>query len=252
MVSALIVEDEAAAYENLLAQLNLSDETFDIRGWTRSVSQTKSWLMANPAPDIIFLDVNLYDGCAFDIFHTLTIDTPIIFTTAYDEHAIKAFELNSIAYLLKPIVFFELEKAINKFKRLSYQVDTNFSEKLSNLSNTSNLEATQRFLVYSGNEFCSIPPDNIAYFYSDESSFCVSFEGRTYSTRESLTDIHEKLSNDAFFRINRKVIANRNAIACAKRTLGGKLRVMLTPEPSFSVTVSREKSSIFKRWLNAG
>ena len=254
MPNVLIIEDEQPAYENLKRYIDKYSADYQVLSWLTSIEQSIAWLKVNSAPDVIFLDVQLSDGSAFEIFKQVSIGSPIIFVTAFDEFSLKAFELNSVDYLLKPISLQSVSKALNKFEHYhsTKQVDNKLvNALLADIAKLHN-KFTKRFLVKRAGELISLPATEILYFYTDESTFCVASNARIYSINHSLTKLTELLDPEHFFRLNRKVICHRSAIDTVARSLNNKLNITLINKPDFEVTVSREKTTEFKSWFASG
>ena len=251
MIKTIIIEDEKAAYENLVRFLKHIDPSLEIIGWLKSVEDSIEWFKNNTTPDLVFLDIQLSDGNSFDIFKSIELSCPIIFTTAYDQFALDAFALHSIDYLLKPISKSKLEKAIKKFKTLydrNDQPDLNqLQVLLKTLSHKVNYK--DRFLVKKGDQLLSIGIDMIAYFFVDEITLLVTKEGRKFSLNNTLEKLEKEVNPKSFFRLNRKVIANINAIHQITKLSDSKLKVVLNPRQEFDIYVSKEKAKEFKAWL---
>ncbi len=250
MIKTLIVEDEKAAYENLKRFLEIIDPSIKITAWLKSVDTTVEWLKNNDAPNLIFLDIQLSDGNSFEIFEQVSINSPIIFTTAYDQYALKAFELHSVDYLLKPIAKDRLAKAVDKFKETQKTPSNNLSEinlLIEKLKKEENYK--DRFLVKKGTQLISIPIEKIAYFFVDEITLLTTTDGKKFTINFSLDKLNELLNPKHFFRLNRKVITHYQAINYIARYSDAKLKVMLQPEPNFDIIISKEKASKFKKWL---
>jgi len=251
MTDIVIIEDEMPAYKNLETFITKAGKNYRIIRWLNSVEQAVEWLEENQSPDLIFLDIQLSDGHAFDIFDKVTVQSPVIFSTAYDQYALKAFELNSVDYLLKPLSFEYVKKALEKYQQFhaGRVVDSASVNKAISELKQLKRSYTERFLVRSGDELISLPVDKIAWFYADKSTFCMTVEGRIFSLSGSLRQLETQLDPAQFFRLNRKVITNRKAIHQVKRHFGSKLNIQLEPAAEFKVLVSREKTSVFKRWF---
>jgi len=258
MTNILIIEDERPAYENLMRFIKNASSNHVVVDWLKSVDESIEWFKHNEPPDLIFLDLNLSDGSAFEIFSQFRIHIPIIFSTAYSEYAIKAFELNSVDYLLKPIDFNSVRNALNKFE--AYHLNNNRLSRSQQQVTMDNVisdikflrkKYIESFLVKRGNELIKLPTKNTAYIYFDDVTFCVSDNGRIYSLNHSLVNIISQLDPQHFFKLNRKVICNISAISKVKRSLGGKLTVMLNQRPEFDIFVSRERAAEFKKWFES-
>ena len=250
MTDILIIEDELPAYQNLCRFILKTGGDYQIIDWQKSIEQSVRWLSGNPHPDLIFLDVQLSDGNAFEIFEQVSIQCPIIFSTAFDEYALKAFELNSVDYLLKPITFQTVDKALKKFHRdhASKNADKQLIHNLLRDIAVLQKSYTEKFLVKRGDELISLPSKNIAYFYADEATFCVADNGRIYSLNKSLSHLNESLDPDLFFRLNRKIVCHIDALIDVRRSFGNKLKISLRHAPDFDIFVSREKVTAFKKW----
>ncbi|MBV1911453.1 MAG: response regulator transcription factor [Kangiellaceae bacterium] len=246
----LIIEDEEPAYKNLKRFVEESSGNYEIVDWIKSIDECVLWFSTNTAPDLVFLDIQLSDGSAFEIFNRIKIHTPIIFSTAYDEFAINAFKLNSVDYLLKPTSFDSVNKALIKYNRyhINGRQDNQSLTPLLNSIQTVFEQYASSFLVKRGTELIKLPVKNIAYIYADESTFCVADNSRIYSLNKSLINVMDLLEPKYFFKLNRKVICNSRAIINVKRGFGNKLVITLTHQPDFNIVVSRERANEFKIW----
>lgn len=256
MIRTLIIEDEQAAYENLMRFLQIIDSNIQIIHWLKSVETSVQWLRTHPVPDLIFLDIQLSDGNSFSIFKQVSIQCPIIFTTAYNQFALNAFELHSIDYLLKPISKEKLSRAIQKFHQMrpkAANVDTSPPQLAQLQALMMQMQSPKsyknRFLVKKGDQLISIPTSKIAYFYVDEFTILVTKEGKKFSLSYSLDKLMELVDPAQFFRLNRKVITNYDSIKSITRYSTSKLNVVLIPSTSFEIMISKEKAQQFKQWL---
>jgi len=251
MIRTLIVEDEQPAAKRLLDLLRELDRDIEISGVTDTVEGTVDWLSNNPAPDLIMLDIQLGDGLSFGIFSRINVDSYIIFTTAYDEYAIKAFELNSIGYLLKPVDSNKLSDAIRKFRKLG---NTSQNIDIANIIRRIEEQKEQykkRFIVNIANRIRIIETASVAYFHSmEKSSFICTFDNKHYPVDLSLDSVEGMVDKDHFFRINRAFLINLKAIT--KIDVMSRSRIKLTLDPPFSgeVMVSGPKSPEFRAWLD--
>lgn len=246
----LIVEDETAAYENLVDILAEIDLGIQITGYTESISQTVNWLIKNPAPDLILMDIHLSDGSAFSIFKAIQVETPIIFTTAYDEYAIDAFKVNSIDYLLKPIKADELRNALEKFNKLK-QPDI-----LQYLSQMSRLAATGKFrdklLVPHKDQLLPVDLDNVSCFYTTEKSTKIFLrDGKSYPYCKTLDQISATLDPLNFIRANKQFIISRNSVKNITIWFDSRLLVTLDIDVPERIYVSKNKASEFKSWITS-
>jgi DNA-binding LytR/AlgR family response regulator len=251
-MKAIIIEDEEFAAIRLEKMINDCDSTIDIVAKLQSVKESVAWLKSNPNPDLIFLDIQLEDDLSFSIFDQLSIRSHIIFTTAFDEYAIKAFKLKSIDYLLKPVNQKELNQAISKFK--NWSTDRSLiinSEELRNLIIQQKVPYRERFSVTVGEKLKTICVDDIAYFFSTSGiTFAVMNTKNQYSIDLSLDAIKEQLNPSDFFRVNRQYLIKLKAIANVHVFPKSRLKLDLSPASSEEIYVSQEKVPEFKRWLD--
>lgn len=251
MINVLIIEDEESAFKNLKRILFEINQPINIISWLQSVEQSIDWFKSNALPDLIFLDIHLSDDLSFKIFEYIEVSCPIVFTTAYNEFAIKAFELNSIDYLLKPITQKTVEKAVNKYH---LNVKTNSKpydrliEDLKSISNTKNYK--KRFLVNKGDELKIILTSEIAYFYKSNFTYIVLENGDRYPVKFTLEELVGLLNPTSFYRINRQMITSIKAISKISFWFKGKLKIHLIPEHEETIFISREKSTDFKNWMD--
>jgi DNA-binding LytR/AlgR family response regulator len=247
----LIIEDErpaAARMKQLIGKFLPEAEVF---GHLDSVSLAVNWLQNEAKPDLIFCDIELADGQSFEIFEQVQINSPIIFTTAYDQFAIRAFKLNSIDYLLKPIDPTELEKAISKYKEHSFQPQIDINQ-LHQLLKPEKSAYKKRFMVKIGEKIQSVPIEEVDYFFSAErTTFLQSKEpSRRYILDYTLDQIEEMLDPTVFFRLNRKYVASFESIEQVLSYSNSRLKVKLRRCDDHDILISREKVSKFKEWLD--
>ena len=255
MIEALIVEDEELAAERLQKQINEIDLEIEIVAILDSVESTLNWLQKESNPDLIFLDIQLADGKSFEIFEHIKIQCPVIFTTAYDEFALKAFELNSIDYLLKPIKIDELKNSIKKFKSIKeYFSESELQSKIYNLlSSIQNETKTfkNRFLVNKGDSLIPISTEEIAYFFAeDKANFLITFDNQKFFINYSLDTLEEMLDNKIFYRVNRQFILSMNSIKKIHNYFNYKLKLEVDPFIDSDIIISRAKVVEFKNWMN--
>ncbi len=245
----LIVEDEKLSAERLVDLLTALDEVDQQIDIANSMEAAKKWLSDNPEPELIFLDIELGDGTAFDLLGETKLNAPVIFTTAYDQHAIKAFKFNSIDYLLKPIDPSELKSSLEKW--MLSKDPNNSAPDWKELKNMIDGNYKKRFLVKSGDQFHTIPIEEISYFFSEDSyTFLLSKEHKKWIIDYSLEDLEEVLDPQRFFRLNRKLIAPVEAIKNVSSYFNGRLVVKLSPDFQEQIVISREKVKPFKSWLD--
>lgn len=253
----LIVEDEYLGYERLVKLLKEANCEIESRGHTVSIKSTVQWLTENPPPDLIFMDIELADGQCFEIFKQIEVQSPIVFTTSYDEYALEAFKVNSIDYLLKPVRKEELARSLNKYSRM---IEPNKAPGLTaNL--TALLEAFQqkqkpqifrhRFLVKQGQRLLSIETDDIAWFYAEgKLCFVKTRDNHRYLLDYTLEELKGMLDPEQFFRVNRNYLIHHRSIKSINPYFKGKLILQLHPAgEDHEVIISKEKASEFKQWL---
>ena len=244
----MIVEDETAAYENLADMLTSLDPAIEVVGNTESVRQTERWLKANPKPDLIFMDIHLSDGSAFVIFDHVKVETPIVFTTAYDQYAIDAFKVNSIDYLLKPIKPEELRRALDKFSRWGNQDVTRYLEQLTRLAPSPKYK--DKILVPVKDKLLPIRLSDIAFFYtSDKSTFIYLKDGKSYPYAKTLEQINSSLNPNDFFRANKQFIISRESVRDLTIWFDSRLLVTLNTDTPERIYVSKNRASEFKAWM---
>jgi DNA-binding LytR/AlgR family response regulator len=247
----LIIEDEKPAVKKLVSLLNKIDSTIIIAGVLESVEASINWLNDNPAPDLILMDIRLEDGICFEIFETINVKTPVIFTTAYDEYAIKAFKINSVDYLLKPVDENSLKNALDKFRLLHFDKNRDM-DNIRPLLEEFSRQYKSRFLVKIGEHYKSIAANDICYFYIiEKNTFLKTAEGKTYNIDFSLEQIQNIVDPAKFFRINRKYIVNADRISDIVSYYSNRLLLKLVNEQkNEELVVSREKVTAFKKWMD--
>jgi two-component system response regulator LytT len=250
-MKCFIVEDEKVAAERLSGLIKKSDPSIDITEVVQTVKNAVQWLNTHQAPDLIFMDIQLADGLSFEIFEQTIVKTPVIFTTAYDEYALKAFKVNSIDYLLKPIDQKELKNAIDKFKEnnlpkeIPVQVFDNILHSL-----TKNYK--NKFVIKVGEHIKVFTTEDVQCFYSIvKNTFLQNNSGRDYAISYSLDQLEDLLDPSMFFRINRKFIVSSSAISDIISFSNSRLQVKLNSNKSDDLIVSREKVQDFKKWLES-
>ena len=248
-MNCLVVEDEKVAAERLVGLIKKYDPSIVISEILQSVENAVRWLNTHQAPDLIFMDIQLADGLSFEIFEQTLVKTPVIFTTAYDEYALKAFKVNSIDYLLKPIDLGELKNAIDKFKEnnsvkeIPAQVFDNIMHSLTN-------NYKNKFVIKVGEHIKVFTTKDIQCFYSMEKyTFLRNNSGRDYAISYSLDQLEDLLDPAFFFRINRNFIISSSAISDIISYSNSRLQVKLLSNTSDELIVSREKVQDFKNWL---
>lgn len=256
MINILIVEDEMPAQLTLKKLIDRYCPNSKIVMTLTSVKSTIQWLEENPdTADVIFMDVELSDGICFEIFDKVNISAHVIITTAYDNYALNAFKVNSIDYLLKPIVEEELVRAWGRcLERLESRTSPDIErlmEMVSTVGIARNKEYKKRFTVKTGEKIVIIPTEDIAYCYSeDKSTYAVNKNGNRRLLDYSLDMVQEMLNPHHFFRISRSYIVSINAIENISKHLGTRLKLQLRPQSDNEVIVSRSRTADFMDWLD--
>ena len=249
----LIIEDEELAVKKLQKTLAAVDVTAEVVGIADSIKSSVEWLSANPAPDLILMDIELADGQSFEIFNLIDIKCPVIFTTSYDEYALKAFKVNSVDYLLKPIQNDELQAALEKFKKLSpvYKTDASLEKIVKELQQKLQpKEYRKRFLVKYSAKLVSIEVKDICYFYSDgRLNFFKTADNKRYAVDYTMDELEEMLEPEYFFRISRAFYVSPGCITKIEDYFGNRLVLFLSPPVDKEAIVSREKVTDFKKWM---
>lgn len=248
----LIVEDEELAVKKLQQTIALVDNSFEVAGITDSISNTVEWLQNNEAPDLILMDIELADGQSFVIFERTNVISPVIFTTSYDEYALKAFKVNSIDYLLKPVQPEDLEVAFKKFKDLrSSSTSTVIQSLVKELQQKLvPKEYRKRFLVKNGQKLVSIEIQDISYFYSDgRLNFFKTKDNKKFIVDYTMDELEEMLNPHDFFRVSRSFYISVPSVEKIDDYFGNRLILQLYPTTEKEVLVSRERVLAFKKWM---
>ncbi|MBD2703087.1 response regulator transcription factor [Spirosoma sp. BT702] len=263
-MNVLIVEDEAVAARQLKAMLCRAGEDINVMAVLESIEATVTYLRQSPQPDLILLDIELADGQSFEIFKQVNVTSPVIFTTAYDEYARKAFEVNSVDYLLKPIEEAALRKALDKFRQLrqTYGGDTSagtsggllvpIDELLRQINQHGrpNTHFRDRFLVHMGQRLLPIDVAEVAYFFTaNKLTYLKTGTDKQYAIDYSLDELEQTLDPRRFYRVNRQFIVSHKSVQKVHLYFTSKLKVDLLPATDDDVIISREKSMAFRRWL---
>ncbi|QJW90591.1 response regulator transcription factor [Spirosoma taeanense] len=250
-MNVVIVEDEDRTARLLERLLKKYDPAIHVLTQLPSVKEAVDWFSTHPQPELAFMDIHLEDGLAFRIFEQLKLTVPVIFTTAYDEYVLKAFKLNSVDYLLKPVDYEELVAAMNKFKTIRSQPGLpDLKALLQLMQNPASSGFKERFMVTIGTKIHSVEVTDIAYFYSEEkATFLLAKGGQLLPLEYSLDQLTSLLKPDQFFRVNRQFIVARSAIQSVHAYSAGKLKLDLLPVSRQEVFVSMSRLSEFKDWL---
>lgn len=254
----LIVEDEELAVKKLQKTLATVDTSASVIGVTDSIKATVDWLQSNPQPDLILMDIELADGQSFEVFNLTEVKSPVIFTTSYDEYALKAFKVNSVDYLLKPIQKEELQAALQKYRQLhatakaaDNKSDVNLESLVRELQQKLQpKEFRKRFLVKHAQKLVSVEIDEIAYFYSDgRLNFFKTSDNKKYVVDYTMDELEDMLDPEKYFRISRSFYVSVSSIDKIDDYFGNRLILQLKPAVDKEALVSREKVTEFKKWM---
>lgn len=249
MVKYLIVEDERLSYQELRRMIGKLRPGYQFEGWLGSVAETVGFLKNNSV-DLILMDINLSDGHCFEVFDQINVFTPIIFTTAYDEHAIRAFKFNSVDYLLKPIEEEELSLALDKYEQI-YKQNASSVFDYKRLEEMMSWQTKERFLVQKKDSYSYIETEDIAFFYSEEKVvFIHTFSDKRYIIGHTLDQLEKQLAANSFFRVSRNCISNIKAIQNIEKYFNGRLKLSFQPECPHEVLVSRVRAGDFLQWMD--
>jgi DNA-binding LytR/AlgR family response regulator len=252
----LIIEDEPLVARDLKKLIHHLEPDFEVVKVISSLSGALIWFEEHEEPDLIFMDIQLSDGVSFEIFEKVKLECPVIFTTAYNEYALRAFKVNSVDYLLKPIDPAELQKAITKFKKISggkgEEVKMQITELLRDLSLGENRKKyKERFIVNYRDMLISVPVNNIAYFKRDELVYLQTMDNKKHiSEIQTMEEIEHLIDPELFFRANRQFIIHINTVDNIRKHFNGKLVVKLKPPFNEEIDISRERAGEFKKWLS--
>lgn len=255
----LIIEDEELAVKKLKKTLAAVDEDAIVAGTADSIKTAVEWLQENPKPDLILMDIELADGQSFEIFNLVEVKSPVVFTTSYDEYALKAFKVNSIDYLLKPVQQEELAAALSKYKKLKniyagketspdgFNMDSLVKELQQKLQPK---EYRKRFLVKQGQKLVSVDVEEIAYFFSDgRLNFFKTSDNRKFVVDYTMDDLEDMLDPESYFRISRSFYVSIASVDKIDDYFGNRLILGLKPAVDKEALVSREKVTDFKKWM---
>ncbi|MBE9466760.1 MAG: response regulator transcription factor [Bacteroidetes bacterium] len=245
----LIIEDESLAAEQLTNLLHKYDKSITVLEVIESVKNAVQWFKNNEKPELVFMDIQLADGISFDIFDKVQLTSPVIFITAYDQYAIRAFKVNSIDYLLKPLDFDELKTAVDKFKNSKQSsVNQDIIEKFKNML-TNNYK--NRFVIKVGEHIRPINIEQINYFYSfEKATYINTTENRNYLIDYSLEQAESLIDPNIFFRINRKYLISLASVIDIISYSNSRLKIKLVNTDENDIIVSRERVNDFKKWLD--
>jgi len=249
-MKVLIIEDEIPAAEKLHRYLLKYDPSIELMNTLTSVVAAAEWLsQESHRPDVIFMDIQLSDGLSFEIFDLVSVKCPVIFATAYDDYALDAFRVNSIDYIMKPITYTEVSRALKKLSTLSNQL-VNISSLPSLLGTLTTKKTKDRFLVKKGNQIKSIKTTDIQLFYAEgRTVFLVTMTNERFIIEYNLADLVDLLPDELYYRVNRSYIVNINAIEKINKYSNSRLMLITPYKVDADIVVSRERVSEFKHWL---
>lgn len=249
----LIIEDEEQAARRIESLVKELVPGVIVLDKIDSIKRAVAWFTKHDAPDLVLMDIQLADGISFQIFEQCKVSSPVIFTTAYDEYALKAFKVNSVDYILKPIDKDELRTAIDKLKLKTVNTD-NAQNRLVNIELAVQMltkRSKSRFVIKVGEHLRTIEVENILYFFSqDKTTFCHTVDKRDYILDYTLDQLEEMLDKRSFFRINRKYIISPKAFQDIISYTNSRLRLVLKDSDDQDVIVARERVQEFKDWLD--
>lgn len=248
-MKVFIIEDEQMAQAILVRTLTQNFPDIEIVGTAKSVRETVNWLsFSGNRADVIFMDVELSDGNCFEIFRQVDVEASVIMTTAYDNYAVRAFEVNSVDYLLKPIELSALKRAVERARSVVRKLDV---ETLLDSFRPSPNDARKRFIVRFNDSIVPVSCTDVAYFYTEEkNTYLVTKDDVRYVMDQSLDIISKDLDRRSFFRISRSCIVAMDAIDSITKQMGGRLKITARPVSSFDMTVSRSRVDDFLSWLD--
>jgi DNA-binding LytR/AlgR family response regulator len=252
-MNVLIIEDEPQAAKRMETLMKELEPSVIIIGKIDSIKNAVEWIPNNPPPDLILMDIQLADGISFSIFERCTVQSPVIFTTAYDEYALKAFKVNSIDYILKPVDKDELSAALTKFRSMKRSApDTKLL--LDNIGQAVQMLTKRyksRFMIKVGEHLKTIETTSLLYFYSqDKATFCYTTDNRSLILDYTLEQLEEMVDPSIFFRVNRKYLVSATTITDIISYTNSRLKLKLKGSQDDDIIVARERVQDFKEWLD--
>ncbi|MFM7016559.1 MAG: LytR/AlgR family response regulator transcription factor, partial [Bacteroidota bacterium] len=247
----LIIEDETPAADRLKKMILDFEPKAEVTSNLVSIASSVKWLLENPAPDLIFMDIHLSDGDSFEIFKEMEVKTPVVFVTAYDQYALEAFKVNSIDYLLKPVKKEDLSRALDKYRQRGGTNMQQMMELLKQMNITPSKRETQkRIVIRYGDTIKMVEIADVAYFYTeDKINFLCTKDNVRYPIDQNLDELESIIDDTVFFRINRQYIINISAIDKMLAWSKSRVKVILKPTCDQETIVSTERSPHFKEWL---
>jgi DNA-binding LytR/AlgR family response regulator len=250
-MKAVIIEDEKLSAEHLGNLLRRIDPDFKVVAAFDSVKKSIEAFQKGISADVLFVDVHLADGLSFDIFSKVQIDIPVIFTTAFDEYAIKAFKLNSVDYLLKPVGAEDLRGAIDKLKKFNTHQQVSIIQDIATAYQNLNKQYKNRFMVKMGDSIVSVKTEDVLHFIAEDGiTLMLTNSGKRYAVDYTLDQLEGLIAPDVFFRINRKVLISINSVQKVSSYFNSRLKINSELLDHETAVVSRERVSDFKAWLD--
>lgn len=249
-MKVLIFEDETLAADKLQSMLLELQPDWQVVSRIKSISSAVEWLESNPHPDLIISDIRLLDGLCFEIFAKVKVEKPVIFTTAYDQYAIRAFEVNSIDYLLKPVQMDKLQNALAKLQIPKEQALPDYNEVL-NFIKSNQTSYKSRFMVRLGQRIIAVPSEKIAYFYSENKlTYIVTLDNKKFPIDQPLDELIDLLDPKRFFKANRQFIVAFDSIAEIHPYFKGRIKIVLQPKSDEELVISSDRTPDFKKWID--
>ena len=256
-MNILIVEDEQLLAKELQATIAEVDDSLKVMDIIPSLKVARKWFMQNPEPDIIFMDVQLSDGVSFALFEEFKLSCPVVFTTAYDQYAVKAFKVNGVDYLLKPVVKDELSKAISKCKTIlesKTPYPVGIKELLAMTGHQRQAQVSgykEKFIVQARNQWLPVSTSEIACFYKENLHYIYTFSGEKHILSfESMEEIEMLIDPAVFYRANRQCIINIEAIQSVRPRENSKLTIFMKAPLKLEIDISRDKAPEFRKWID--
>jgi two-component system response regulator LytT len=250
-MNVILVEDELSARQNMLAIFEELSTEINVLTCLEGVDEAVKWIESNPKPDLCFFDIQLADGVSFEIFEKTEVSFPVVFTTAFDEYAIKAFKVNSIDYILKPIKKSDIEFAINKYQNSQKQTITD--KKLLDILNTITNKAVSEkktILIKKYDGFVPVPVSDFAFFFIENGIvYGLTYKEEKHIIDETMDFLENKLNHTDFFRANRQSIASRKSIIEVNNYFNGRLLLKTKPKIKEQILISKARVNIFRQWL---
>lgn len=247
-MKVLIVEDETSSFENLKAILQEVDPTIEVLANTESVAATTTWLQTHAQPSLIFMDIHLSDDSAFEIFNRMTVEVPIVFTTAYDQYAIDAFRVNSIDYLLKPIKTDDVRRALDKFRRLTRTEVSSYVEQMARLA--TGAVSRRRILIPVRDKLLPVVIDEISFVYTTGKQTEIHMEdGNVIPVSKTLDQMMQIIDRHDFYRANKQFLVHRENVRDITIWFDSRLLVSMDVATPESLFVSKNRAAEFKEWM---